>query len=220
MRALLAIVLALVVGAVAIPAAAKATPCGDLKKGAWRAVDIEATHLRCRSARAKLRRWLPPPLPRNQVGWYCDRVGRRHLCSAGSGDPPRFTFVLRRRRAQTTLATATAVFLPNCGNSHYGGRVAPRNWDAGCTGDRELLRTTWSRWGRRVAIGKGQTAVNDCDPSCAEGTVTRYPARARAFRIRTCRGRSGKRRRFYTRLRLTVRMPERHTTTFRLVCAR
>jgi hypothetical protein len=91
--------------AVLVAPAAEAARCGDVTKGGWTAVDVRATHLSCRSARVKLGRWLPPPLPRNQVGWYCDRLGRRHLCSAGSGDPPRLTFLLRRRAAAAGAAS-------------------------------------------------------------------------------------------------------------------
>ena len=122
------------------------------------------------------------------------------------------------------------VFLPNCGNTYYGGRVAPVTWDAGCTGTPELLRTSWFSWGRRAAIGKGRTTYNDCEPSCADGTVYTYRARARASRIRRCKGRSGKHRRFYTRVRISFWVPNgdssglregKHTARpFELVCGR
>jgi hypothetical protein len=49
--------------------------CGTLRAGAWKAADIRATHLSCASARAKLRRSLPPPLPANPLGWNCSPFG-------------------------------------------------------------------------------------------------------------------------------------------------
>jgi hypothetical protein len=118
-------------------------------------------------------------------------------------------------------ATAdAATYLPNCGNSYYGGRVAPRYWDSGCTGNREIIRARWSRWGRRAATAESSTAVNDCDPDCARGTVQVYPSRARAYRLRRCQTRGGQRRRFYTRVRLTVFIDGQspYRNTLRLVC--
>ncbi len=38
------------------------------------------------------------------------------------------------------------VFLPDCGISLSGGRIAPAYWDGGCTGSYDLIRTNWSRW--------------------------------------------------------------------------
>jgi hypothetical protein len=122
-----------------------------------------------------------------------------------------------------------AVFLPNCGNSAYGGRVEPPRWDAGCTGQWELVRARWSGWGRVVAIGRGFTQASDCDPDCASGTQYEYRSRLRVSRIRTCKGRSGKYRRFYTRATLRFTVPDGdasgisegvHRVPFRLRCAR
>jgi hypothetical protein len=81
--------------------AAAGMPCGALTDGQWRATDIQATHLTCRSARTKLRRWLPPPLPANPLGWNCFPFRGRRMCAVGQGDAPRFTFRLRRRPVAT-----------------------------------------------------------------------------------------------------------------------
>jgi hypothetical protein len=82
--------------------AAAGTPCGTLNDGKWKASDIRATHLTCGSARAKLRRWLPPPLPANPIGWNCFPFRGRRMCAVGQGDAPRFTFRLKRRPIATT----------------------------------------------------------------------------------------------------------------------
>jgi hypothetical protein len=97
-----AVVAAVVAVALALPAAVEAagTPCGSLTDGHWKATDIRATHLTCRSARTKLRRWLPPPLPANPIGWNCFRFRGRRMCAVGQGDAPRFTFRLRRVRGR------------------------------------------------------------------------------------------------------------------------
>jgi hypothetical protein len=93
-----AITAAVALGALALPGAAEGagTPCGALTDDGWRATDIRATRLTCRSARAKLRRWLPPPLPSNPYGWNCFPFRGRRMCAVGQGDAPRFTFRLRR----------------------------------------------------------------------------------------------------------------------------
>lgn len=87
---------------------AAGTPCGTLTDGQWRVTDIRAMHLTCRSARAKLRRWLPPPLPGNPVGWNCFRFRGRRMCAVGQGDAPRFTFQLRRVAVGALVAPAAA----------------------------------------------------------------------------------------------------------------
>ena len=134
--------------------------------------------------------------------------------------------------ASTTLSIRyrvnRRVRLPSCGNTSYGGRVAPRTWDAGCTGSNELVRARWRHWGRRVATARGQTVVRTCDPNCAEGGSRLYPASARASRIGICKDDHGRRRPFYTRVRLTIRVPRgkglpgiepgRHVTRFGLTC--
>lgn len=132
--------------------------------------------------------------------------------------------------ASTAPAASSArVFVPNCGNSAYGGRVEPSRWDAGCTGQRELIHATWTRWGRDVAIAHGFTPWFDCDPDCPSGRLYEFRARLRVSRVRTCRGRKGRNRRFYTRARLRYRVPPDHpegigaglhVVRFRLVCLR
>jgi hypothetical protein len=128
----------------------------------------------------------------------------------------------------SAAASAQArVFLPSCGNSAYGGRVEPRRWDAGCTGQWELVRARWSGWGSAVAIGRGFTQARDCNPDCAPGALDEHRARLRVSRIRTCEGRSGRHRRFYTRATLRFTVPDRdgsairervHRVRFVLIC--
>lgn len=35
---------------------------------------------------------------------------------------------------------------------------------------------TWSGWGGPTAVGSGNMKVNNCQPNCAQGTFTAYPA--------------------------------------------
>ena len=36
---------------------------------------------------------------------------------------------------------------------------------------------TWTRWGAARAVGTGTQEINDCNPNCAQGNFTGYPAR-------------------------------------------
>ena len=76
----------------------------------------------------------------------------------------------------TASAEAANVRLPNCGNSWYGGRVAPSNWDRGCTGFTDLTRGHWSQWGKAVAYGRGYEWTS----------FGVFPVRIRASGIRVC----------------------------------
>jgi hypothetical protein len=90
----------------ALPPAAEAQAvgvrCADVSAGGYLATHVFADFMPCRSARAKLRRWLRRDrLPRNRNGWYCYRLsGRVRACTypgrRGLGGPKSFTFWLRR----------------------------------------------------------------------------------------------------------------------------
>ena len=55
-----------------------------------------------------------------------------------------------------------------------GGRYKPASFAFGA---HELITgMAWSSWGKRVARGEGTYRVNDCVPSCADGTITPTPA--------------------------------------------
>jgi hypothetical protein len=44
-------------------------------------------------------------------------------------------------------------------------------------GAHELITgITWSKWGKKLAIGHGTYQVNDCIPDCATGTITPTPS--------------------------------------------
>jgi hypothetical protein len=44
-------------------------------------------------------------------------------------------------------------------------------------GAHELITgITWSKWGKKLAIGHGTYQVNDCIPFCAAGTITPTPS--------------------------------------------
>jgi hypothetical protein len=105
---------------------------------------------------------------------------------------------------------ASETQLMRCGNRSYGGQVRPREWDGGCTGDQDLLRMSWSRWDADMAVGEGLTGYRDCAESCADGGYYRFASTATASRARVCKDRDGEYRRFFTRVRITYRVPEGH----------
>jgi hypothetical protein len=56
-------------------------------------------------------------------------------------------------------------------------------------GAHELITSiSWSKWGKKLAIGHGTYQVNDCIPSCAEGTITPTPAAIYLTGRTTCGG--------------------------------
>lgn len=112
--------------------------------------------------------------------------------------------------------------IPKCGSSAYGATVKPRTWSSGCTGSSwNVERLMWSSWGRLSASGKGVDRYNDCDPSCADGTTTSYPATLKLSRPRLCYTQEGKRIRVFTRLKYTTEAPgSRPSGTFELTCLR
>jgi hypothetical protein len=95
--------------------------CADVTAGGYGATHVFADFMPCRSARAKLRRWLRRDrLPRNREGWYCYRLGGRvRACSypgkRGIGDPKSFTFWLRRASTARS-AHAEAATWKRCGH--------------------------------------------------------------------------------------------------------
>jgi len=69
------------------------------------------------------------------------------------------------------------------------------------SGDGSLyaVRITWIHWGAATAIGKGTAEVNDCTPSCAEGTVHAHSATITVSDLRAWRGSLA-----YTRVSVSV----------------
>ena len=69
-------------------------------------------------------------------------------------------------------AGSSQVVLVNCGGA---GQVRPAGYDIGCMPSQELVTgLTWTSW-RSAAFGSGILKVNDCTPTCAQGTYVKYP---------------------------------------------
>lgn len=84
----------------------------------------------------------------------------------------------------------------------------PRNWSSGGVGASAYMEDiVWRRWGRSVARGMGTARNNDCDPTCADGTLHYYPGRLTLSRLRTCRTPGGDKLRVYTRARYAMLLP-------------
>jgi len=110
--------------------------------------------------------------------------------------------------AESAAAQQPGVRLPDCGSSAYGGKIAPVQWDRGCTGVADLLQMQWTGWGGTTATGAGLTQLNDCEPSCAEGTVIEYPVRAAVTDKRSCKDAEGRVASYYTSIRISFELPE------------
>jgi hypothetical protein len=112
------------------PAGAQATgrPCESVRAGGYSATHVFVDFMPCRSARAKLRRWLRRgQLPRNRSGWYCYRLSDvvRACSYPGKRNVDRsFTFWLRR-----VGQVQAAAPIRECGRAGtlYGGAVSVYN---------------------------------------------------------------------------------------------
>ena len=55
-------------------------------------------------------------------------------------------------------------------------RSEPAQVDVSADGSGFVAGLSWSGWGTATAQGTGTLNVNNCDPNCAQGTFTGYPA--------------------------------------------
>ncbi len=102
--------------------------CADVKAGGYTATHVFADFMPCRSARAKLRRWLRRGrLPRKENGWYCYRLGGRvRACSYPGKQGARRAFTFWLRRVSPAQAAAP---IRECGRAGtlYNGQVSVYN---------------------------------------------------------------------------------------------
>lgn len=127
--------------------------CADVKAGGYRATHVFADFMPCRSARAKLRRWLPRGrLPHKRNGWYCYRVGGVvRACSypGKRGADRAFTFWLRRAsRAQPAAPIRECGDLPH----RYAYNITTRV--VRCREARRVVRR-WNNTAARRRSGDG-----------------------------------------------------------------
>ena len=69
-------------------------------------------------------------------------------------------------------AASSQVVLVNCTGA---GQVRPAGYDIGCMPSNELVTgLRWTSWSS-AAFGSGILKVNNCTPTCAQGTYVKYP---------------------------------------------
>lgn len=120
--------------------------CRPVKAGGYSATHLFVDYMTCRSARAKLRRWLRRGrLPQNSTGWYCYRLGEGivRACSypGRTGADQSFTFWLGR----TSPARAAAP-IKECGD--YPGGIGAGVYNittrvTRCSVARRMARRFW-----------------------------------------------------------------------------
>jgi hypothetical protein len=54
--------------------------------------------------------------------------------------------------------------------------IQPRQLYLSADGSRYVDHLAWAGWGQPQATATGTLKVNDCTPSCAQGTFSPYPA--------------------------------------------
>lgn len=82
----------------------------------------------------------------------------------------------------TTLAPVSGLpAAPPCDTRPAGGSgIRPPTIFFGCATSNDVLGPiTWNRWTSDDATGTAVHSVNDCHPSCAQGTYTRFPVDVR-----------------------------------------
>jgi hypothetical protein len=101
------------------------------------------------------------------------------------------------------LAIAIVAFAVGSAGADYGGvtkapkdcqfpRVKPDRIVIGCGDFSSYVdHLRWTDWGHQRARGHGKLQLNDCTPSCADGTFHHYPAKARLHdpELTRCNGR-------------------------------
>ena len=92
-------------------------------------------------------------------------------------------------------AASRPVVLVNCTGA---GQVEPASYDIGCMPSSELVAgLKWTSW-RSAAFGSGVLKVNDCTPTCAQGTYVKYPILVVLWRARPWPAHAG--REYFSRL--------------------
>ena len=97
--------------------------------------------------------------------------------------------------ASAASVPARPVVLVNCAGA---GQVRPARYDIGCMPSSELVAgLKWTSW-RSAAFGSGVLKVNDCTPTCAQGTYVKYPILVVLWRARPWPAHAG--REYFSRL--------------------
>jgi hypothetical protein len=137
-------------------------------------------------------------------------IQAQHLGSRGSnrcraGLLLTCVMVLLTSLPATSANAEEPVLLAAC--SVYELEREPASWSPGCVGASPFLQNLqWSNWGAPTATATGEVMLNDCEPSCAEGTAYVYPAQMSAYRVRSCQE-GGRSHRQYTQVLLSWSYP-------------
>jgi serine/threonine protein kinase len=82
--------------------------------------------------------------------------------------------------ASSSLIAVTVCSDPTGGCTYVGAsqimEIQPRQIYLSADGSRYVDGLTWTAWGRPQATAAGTLKVNDCTPSCVQGTFSPYPA--------------------------------------------
>jgi hypothetical protein len=126
------------------------------------------------------------------------------------------------------LALLALALLPALG----AGKSGPKTYLGGCAssgkakfkphkfvlacGDGSAIfkKAKWKSWGKHKAKGKGVLRLNNCTPSCAQGTFHNHKARIRLSKVLTCT--TGRKHQFG---RVVVRWGKTHKAEFTRICA-
>jgi hypothetical protein len=99
--------------------------------------------------------------------------------AAGAGSPPVAPTFLGATAANQGLAVRPPAITYTGDGSGFIGGASSRN---------PKSKIHWRKWTSKRAIGIGYNQLNDCQPSCADGTYHGYRVRIALWRSRTVRG--------------------------------
>jgi hypothetical protein len=114
----------------------------------------------------------------------------------------------------TSAVAASTTKITNCTKSVS----KPSSLTIACADDGIFISgLKWSSFGGSKATGTGTLKINNCDPNCAAGKASSYPAKVTATTPKVCRGVTD-----YTVIQLTyttsARPPKSDPTRFPLGC--
>ena len=104
---------------------------------------------------------------------------------------------------------ATKVYWPGCG-AFDKPAFKPKKIILTCgDGSTTVQKIKWSAWGTDEAMGTGTFRINQCQPTCSNGSIKKYPVTLRLYRPKSCPEAD---RREWSRLRFNF--PKKHPKAY------
>jgi hypothetical protein len=187
------------------PAPVAATPTGPARDGQYPPATVAAAPRWRRGPR-----WLLPAVLGTAVAAAAG-IGIA-LAVSPSPQPPAFLSGSSGTASATAVTVCTVPAAGCAGSSAVPAMMQrPGQISATANGSQVVTGLSWTGWGTRQAAGTGTLRVDNCRPSCAEGTRSSYPATVTLTGL-TRYGGSGSKLEAYSAI--TVRAPRAPKTAY------